>query len=91
VSANLYLKENTMPAMRAKLQIASVTKHGTMETLKFHGVGRSTAYPEDGSDEDNTFAKFTPCVSLEMSVTNPALLGVFEPGQKFYVDFTAVE
>jgi hypothetical protein len=77
-----------MPKMRAKLQIASVTKHGPeCEQLKFHGVA-AKSYPADGSDEDNTFAKFSPSVMLDITITNPALIGTFEPGQKFYVDFT---
>jgi hypothetical protein len=79
-----------MPAMRAKLQIASVTDHGTCETVKFHAVSAST-YPADGSDEDNTFAKFSPSAALEITIANPALLGQFKPGQKFYVDFTEAE
>jgi hypothetical protein len=80
-----------MTTMRAKLQIASVTKHAHgVETLKFHAVAK-TPYPDDGSDEDNTYAKFSPSASLEITVANPALLGKFEPGQKFYVDFTPAE
>ena len=78
--------------MRAKLQIASVTKHSaTCEQLKFHSVCKSTPYPDDGTDEDNTFAKFSPQVSLDITITNPALIGKFEPGQKFYVDFSAAD
>lgn len=77
-----------MTAMRAKLQISSITKHNaTCEQLKFHGVA-AKAYPADGSDEDNTFAKWSPSVALEITITNPALIGKFEPGQKFYVDFS---
>ncbi|WP_380873612.1 hypothetical protein ACFB49_42650 [Sphingomonas sp. DBB INV C78] len=77
-----------MPAMRAKLQIASVEKQGeTSERLRFHGVA-AKQYPADGSDENNTFAKFSPSVSLDITITNPALLGKFEQGQTFYVDFT---
>ncbi len=80
-----------MTNMRAKLQIASVTKHaGGAEQLTFHGVA-AKSYPADGSDEDNTFAKFSPSVSLEITITNPALAGKFEPGQKFYVDFSPAE
>jgi hypothetical protein len=80
-----------MPTMRAKLQIASVTKHSdTCEQLKFHGVA-AKSYPADGSDEDNTFAKFSPSVALDITITNPALIGQFEPGQRFYVDFIPAE
>lgn len=77
-----------MANMRAKLQIASVTKHSdTCEQLKFHGVA-AKSYPSDGSDEDNTFAKFSPSVALDITITNPALIGKFEVGQKYYADFT---
>ena len=48
------------------------------------------AYPADGSDEDNTFAKYSPSVELRMTVANPALLDAFKPGQVFYLDFTPV-
>lgn len=76
-----------MTAMRAKMQVASVTNHGSCETLRFHAVAAS-AYPADGSDEDNTYAKFSPSASLEINVANPELLGKFTPGDKYYVDFT---
>ncbi|WP_339347523.1 hypothetical protein [uncultured Sphingomonas sp.] len=80
-----------MTIMRAKLQIASVTKHSAeCEQLKFHGVA-AKSYPADGSDEDNTFAKFSPAVSLDITIMNPSLVGQFEPGQRFYVDFTPAE
>lgn len=82
--------------MRAKLQVGAVFPHRNAEgdtlseTLHFHGVA-AKSYPADGSDEDNSFAKWSPSVNLTMQVTNPALFGKFEPGQKFYVDFTAAD
>lgn len=80
-----------MTTMRAKLRIASVTKHdGGNETLQFHAVAASN-YPADGSDENNTFAKFSPSASLSITIANPALHGKFEAGQSFYVDFTPAE
>jgi hypothetical protein len=79
------------PTMRAKMKVASVTKYQGCELLKLSAVCKSSAYPEDGSDEDNTFAKFSPSAELNITIANPALLGKFEPGQCFYVDFTAVE
>ena len=84
-------------SMRAKLQVGAVFPHRnadgdtTSETLHFHGVSKSGGYPGDGTDEDNSFAKWSPSVNLQMQVTNPALFGQFEPGQKFYVDFSAAE
>lgn len=75
--------------MRAKMKITSVTRHSdTYETLVFAAVSKSTPYPEDGSDEDNTYAKFSPAAELKISIANPALIGKFNPGETFYVDFT---
>lgn len=80
-----------MTNMRAKFVLNSVEKFQTGEKLKFSAVAKASAYPEDGSDEDNTFAKFSPSASCEIFVANPALFGKFEAGQKFYVDFTPAE
>lgn len=77
--------------MRAKLQVASVERFNGSEKLRMHAVAKSSAYPEDGSDEDNTYAKWSPSATFEIHITNPALHGKFEPGQKFYVDFTPAE
>ena len=80
-----------MTTMRAKLQIGSVTKHaGGNETLQVHAVA-AKSYGEDGADEDNTYAKYSPSASLSITIANPALHGKFEAGQKFYVDFTPAE
>lgn len=78
--------------MRAKMKVGHVFSLGdTHENLTFFCVSKSGAYPEDGSDEDNTFAKFSPSGKLELTVANPALLGKFPVGSTFYVDFTPVE
>lgn len=37
------------------------------------------AYPADGSDEDQLFAKFSPAGALSLPVANPALLGILAP------------
>lgn len=80
-----------MPTMRAKFVVASVEKFSGSEKVKFHAVGKSSAYPADGSDEDNTYAHYSPSASCEIFIANPALHDKFAPGQKFYVDFTAAE
>jgi len=77
-----------MTSMRAKMKVESVTVTEYGEKLKLCAVCKSDAYPADGSDEDNTYAKFSPSASLEIQIQNPALYGKFKPGQKFYVDFT---
>lgn len=77
--------------MRAKFKLQTVTRHEGQENLKFTPVCKSGGYPPDGLDEDNTFAKFSPSGSLELTVCNPALLGKFNPGDTYYLDFTKVE
>ncbi|RJP48802.1 MAG: hypothetical protein C4586_08290 [Anaerolineaceae bacterium] len=74
--------------MRAKMKVLSVKNYGSSEELSFSAVAKIDGYPEDGSDENNTFARWTPSAELKMSITNPALIGKFTEGQEFYVDFT---
>ena len=75
--------------MRAKMKVAAVTQHNeTCEELEFSAVCKNDGYPADGSDENNTFAKWTPSATLKMTITNPALVGKFTQGQEVYVDFT---
>lgn len=79
--------------MRAKLQVGHIQAHyrtdGTksQETVNMHAVAASK-YPDDGSDEDNTFARWSPGASLSINIANPALFDKFKHGQKFYADFT---
>lgn len=80
--------------MRAKMIVTNVETNKSSdnevvsERLTMHAVSRSDAYPADGSDEDNTYARFSPQAELTITVANSALFGHFEAGQKFYVDFT---
>ena len=80
-----------MTVMRAKMRVVAVDGSSASERLTLCGVAKDGAYPEDGSDEDNTFANWTPQADLTMTVTNPALLGKIKAGQTFYVDFTLTE
>ena len=38
--------------------------------------------------EDQRFAEATPNGKIEMTVTVPSVIEVFQPGKVFYVDFT---
>lgn len=84
-----------MADMRAKMYIQNVTPlpaegQATSEQIRMHGVSKSEPYPADGSDENNTFAKFSPSVTLDITIANPALIGKFGIGDTFYVDFTKI-
>lgn len=72
--------------MRAKLRVSRVENHGQSETLHFDAVCASE-FGKDGSDENNTYARYTPSASLRMYVNNPALVGVHKEGEEFYLDF----
>jgi hypothetical protein len=83
-----------MTKMRAKMIVESsvpMGEAGTTEVLKMRAVPKSTAYPADGSDEDNTYAQYSPYGALELHIANPNLHGKFKAGDKFYVDFTPAE
>ena len=80
-------------AMRAKVRLNFIgpthddkTHVKVSERLMFNGVCKNS-YGEDGLDENNTFAKFSPAVLVDMYVNNPALFGAFEAGDTFYLDF----
>lgn len=77
--------------MRAKLRIAKVERVQDSDILTFYGVSKSAAYPDTGYDEDNTYAKFSPSADLKIQIANPELIGVYAPGDTFYVDFTPVK
>lgn len=83
--------------MRAKLQVGFVQQHffgpdgaKSLETLNMHAVA-AKSYPADGSDEDNTYAKFSPGANLSINIATPELWGKFAVGDKFYVDFTPAD
>ena len=69
--------------MRAKFKIDNIIQTEHSETLVMSAV-------TNGTPEDNTFSKWTPAAKLEMSITNPDLMGTFKPGERFYLDFTKV-
>ena len=75
--------------MRAKMKLTTVTRTEYGEQLKFNAVA-ANSYPADGSDEDNTYAKFSPSADFAITVANPALHGKFNHGETYYVAFTPV-
>lgn len=78
--------------MRAKVRCNQVTDYGSNnQQVLFNPVSKKEAYPADGTDEDNTFAKWSPSGEFKLTITNPALYGKIKPGQHFYVDFTLIE
>lgn len=77
--------------MRAKMQVSKVERFPGQDRITCNAVCRSAGYPADGSDEDNTYAKFSPSGELTLTIANPVLVGKIEPGQKYYLDFTPAD
>ena len=79
--------------MRAKfvVPVGGVVKVGdTTENISMMAV-TSKPFDKDGNSEDNSFARWTPSGKLEISITNPELIGQIKEGQAFYLDFTPAE
>lgn len=74
-------------ATRAKFKCQSVTrtKSGTKE---YQEVKLSAVYGGDKNSEDNQFSEATPSGTLIMVISNPAVLGFFEPDKNYYLDIT---
>lgn len=86
-----------MPKMRAKVKVTGIQKYPdndaglpTQETLTFNFPAKNGAYPADGSDEDQQFARFSPSGALSLTIANPALIGKFAVGDTFYLDFVPI-
>lgn len=49
------------------------------------------SYPGGDSEENKSFAKYTPQGEMAMTITNPAAIEFFEIGKPYYVDFTPAQ
>lgn len=79
--------------MRAKMKVVGVgplaSGNPSSQSVAFSAVYKDS-YDDSGEDEDNTYARWTPQASFSVVVCNPNLIGQFELGDTFYVDFTPV-
>lgn len=74
-----------MSAMQAKLKVEYVVKGGgESEVLIMSPV-------TTGSEENKSFSKWTPWGKLELGITNPNLIGTFNPGDEYIVEFTKAD
>jgi len=77
--------------MRAKVVVRSVESFTNADSIKMQPVSGKDPYGPNGESEDNTFARYTPSGDIQLSITNPELVGKIKAGDTFYVDFTKVE
>ncbi len=73
---------------RCKFQCESImrTLQDGAETIKFRAVGSGRA-----NGEDANFSEWTPWGLLEITVTNPAVVGQYKPGDVIYLDLIPAE
>lgn len=67
--------------VRCKFSCEKVERYASQENITLNAV-------TDGNAEDNSYSKYTPSGKLELSVTNEAVFGFFQPGKKYYLDVT---
>lgn len=71
--------------VRAKFQVTDITEH------RYPGkTVRLQAIYDPDTPEDKKFVEATPTGSMEMLITNPKALEIFQVNQYFYLDFTPV-
>jgi len=83
-----------MTAMRAKVVVTAVAHtpadqySRARDEVSFRAVCKEDGpYPADGTDENNTFALWSPQADMKFTILNPALIGGFKVGDKFYANF----
>ena len=78
--------------VRAKFWVKSVQHHhnhdpkavcAEVELAPCYGT-----YPGGDSEENKSFAKYTPAGEISLTITNPAAIEAFELGKAYYIDFT---
>ena len=72
---------------RCKFRVESVTRFASA----YEQIKLSAVYDDGISKENASFAASTPSGALEITVTNPAVIGKFVPGDYYYLDLIPVE
>lgn len=69
--------------MIAKFKVDSVKTELNQEILVMSPV-------TSNSEENKSFSLYTPWGKLELGITNPNLIGTFNPGDEYLVEFNKV-
>jgi len=72
------------PTMKAKMVVESVVRMKGCEELRMNAV-------INDCPENKTFSEYTPSANVSIHISNPALIGTFNPGEEYYLDFTKAE
>lgn len=75
-----------MEKVRAKFSCLAVKKSedGQSEHVEMRPV-------TNGSEENESFSKFTPSGLLQLDITNENLFGAFEEGKEYYLDISEAQ
>lgn len=69
----------------AKFKVGSTTDFGNdnLEVKMTPVIG--------DSEENKSFSKYTPSGDIRLHITNPAVLGFFEAGKQYFVEFSKAD
>jgi len=76
---------------RAKFVVQEVRNHAENHQLVILQAVTDKPFDAAGKSEDNDFARWTPSGTLDITITNPDLVGKFVAGQKYYLDVIPAE
>lgn len=76
---------STITATRAKFRCYSVTDYGSAESVILQAV------TDDGDPENKAFWTASPSGKFEITISNPAVRGFFQPGVSYYLDIAEAE
>jgi hypothetical protein len=78
--------------VRAKFFVSSVNHMQTPGNDPTAQVEMSPVFGSYGDGADNEiWSKYTPSGKIEMTITNPGAIDLFEPGKAYFVDFNPAE
>lgn len=75
-----------MSNTRAKFVVEQITKKRGYEGAQIELVPVM-----GGSEENKSFWEYTPNGSINLTITNPKAIEVFQLGKEYYVDFTLAD
>ena len=75
-----------MDKVKAKFKVDKVTDMGNdIEIVHMWAV------TDDGIPENARFHKYTPGGEVSITIDNPAIVGFFQEGKEYYIDFTPAD
>lgn len=78
--------------IRAKIKLSNINRTGTEEqSNEQEYIAAHAVYDSNPDSENNQWSKWTPALSLNMTINNPSALGKLEQGKEYYLDFIPVE